>query len=145
MICGTSTCHMAVSQNPLFVPGVWGPYYSAMVPGLWLSEGGQSATGRLLDHVIQSHPATPSITANTSAYVFKHSNYSVWTNSICILNHFFFFNLPGSACRVFLRIQHYLWIRITFVVLAVTAGSLPPSPLSGNPSSLFLTQFSAKL
>lgn len=76
---------MAVSQKALFVPGVWGPYYSAMVPGLWLSEGGQSATGRLLDHVIQSHPASPSITANTSKYV--------WTNSICILNHFFFFNL----------------------------------------------------
>lgn len=69
LICGTSTCHMAVSRKPLFVPGVWGPYYSAMVPGLWLSEGGQSATGRLLDHVIQSHPATPSITANTSVYV----------------------------------------------------------------------------
>lgn len=144
MICGTSTCHMAVSQKPLFVPGVWGPYYSAMVPGLWLSEGGQSATGRLLDHVIQSHPVTPSITANTSAYVFKHNNYSVWTNSICILNDFFYFVLPGGACRVFLRMQHYLWIRVTFVVLAVTAGSLPHALFSGNPSSLFLTQFSAK-
>lgn len=28
--------------------GVWGPYYSAMVPGLWLNEGGQSATGKLV-------------------------------------------------------------------------------------------------
>jgi FGGY-family pentulose kinase len=55
LICGTSSCHMAVSREPRFVPGVWGPYYSAMVPGLWLTEGGQSATGALIDHVIHTH------------------------------------------------------------------------------------------
>lgn len=37
-----------VSTQPLFVPGVWGPYLSAMLPELWLNEGGQSATGRLV-------------------------------------------------------------------------------------------------
>ncbi len=55
LIGGTSTCHMVVSKEPRFVPGVWGPYFSAMVPGLWLSEGGQSATGALIDHTIQTH------------------------------------------------------------------------------------------
>ncbi|MGC4086930.1 MAG: FGGY family pentulose kinase [Polyangiaceae bacterium] len=55
LIGGTSSCHMAVSAEPRFVPGVWGPYFSAMVPGLWLTEGGQSATGALIDHVIHSH------------------------------------------------------------------------------------------
>jgi FGGY-family pentulose kinase len=55
LIGGTSTCHMAVSEQARFIPGVWGPYYSAMVPGLWLTEGGQSATGALIDHVITSH------------------------------------------------------------------------------------------
>jgi len=55
LIGGTSTCHMASSREPRFVPGVWGPYASAMIPGLWLTEGGQSATGALIDHVIQSH------------------------------------------------------------------------------------------
>jgi FGGY-family pentulose kinase len=55
LIGGTSTCHMAVSPEARFIPGVWGPYYSAMVPGLWLTEGGQSATGALIDHVISSH------------------------------------------------------------------------------------------
>lgn len=55
LIGGTSSCHMAVSRGPRFVPGVWGPYYSAMVPGMWLSEGGQSATGSLIDHVIFAH------------------------------------------------------------------------------------------
>lgn len=52
---------MAVSDKEMNVEGVWGPYYSAMVPGLWLNEGGQSATGKLLDHIIDSHPATASI------------------------------------------------------------------------------------
>ncbi|XP_040264002.1 FGGY carbohydrate kinase domain-containing protein isoform X1 [Bufo bufo] len=55
LICGTSSCHMAISEEPIFVPGVWGPYYSAMVPGFWLNEGGQSATGKLIDHVVQGH------------------------------------------------------------------------------------------
>ncbi|XP_075688816.1 FGGY carbohydrate kinase domain-containing protein [Rhinoderma darwinii] len=55
LICGTSSCHMAISKEPIFVPGVWGPYYSAMVPGFWLNEGGQSATGKLIDHVVQGH------------------------------------------------------------------------------------------
>lgn len=57
MICGTSTCHMAISERPLFVPGVWGPYLSAMVPDMWLNEGGQSATGRLIDHMVKGHAA----------------------------------------------------------------------------------------
>lgn len=30
LVCGTSTCHMAISQNKLFIPGVWGPYWSGM-------------------------------------------------------------------------------------------------------------------
>ncbi|XP_057189780.1 FGGY carbohydrate kinase domain-containing protein isoform X3 [Triplophysa rosa] len=57
VICGTSSCHMAVSERALFVPGVWGPYLSAMVPDLWLNEGGQSATGRLVEHVVKGHVA----------------------------------------------------------------------------------------
>jgi len=55
LIGGTSSCHMLVSREARFVNGVWGPYYSAMVPGMWLTEGGQSATGALIDHVIQTH------------------------------------------------------------------------------------------
>lgn len=39
---------------------------SAMVPEYWLSEGGQSATGALLDHIIENHVASP-ILANRAA------------------------------------------------------------------------------
>jgi len=55
LICGTSSCHMAVSQKAHNITGVWGPYFSAMVPGMWLNEGGQSTTGALIDHIICSH------------------------------------------------------------------------------------------
>src|SRR5258708_19952575 len=48
---------MATTAARCFVPGVWGPYYSGMVPGLWLNEGGQSAAGAAIDHLIGSHPA----------------------------------------------------------------------------------------
>lgn len=58
LIGGTSSCHMAVSAEPRFIKGIWGPYFSAMIPGVWLTEGGQSATGALIDHVIHSHAAS---------------------------------------------------------------------------------------
>ncbi|XP_037070904.1 FGGY carbohydrate kinase domain-containing protein-like [Pollicipes pollicipes] len=57
IICGTSSCFMAVSRQPCHVPGVWGPYWSAMLPDLWLSEGGQSASGKLLEALLEAHPA----------------------------------------------------------------------------------------
>ncbi|MFT6931957.1 MAG: D-ribulokinase [Paracoccaceae bacterium] len=55
-VFGTSSCTMTSTKNPVFVPGVWGPYYSAMVPGLWLNEGGQSAAGAAIDHLLDFHP-----------------------------------------------------------------------------------------
>lgn len=56
-IFGTSACAMASTQKPVFVNGVWGPYFSAMIPGLWLNEGGQSAAGAAIDHLVEMHPA----------------------------------------------------------------------------------------
>lgn len=56
LIGGTSSCHMAVSKTARFIDGIWGAYYSAMIPGYWLNEGGQSATGALIDHMITAHP-----------------------------------------------------------------------------------------
>ncbi|OYV39426.1 MAG: ribulokinase [Rhodospirillales bacterium 20-64-7] len=67
LIGGTSSCHMAVSPEPRFVGGVWGPYFGAMLPGLWLNEGGQSASGALIDHVITTHAGYPALLAEAEA------------------------------------------------------------------------------
>ncbi|MCA9604311.1 MAG: FGGY-family carbohydrate kinase [Myxococcales bacterium] len=67
LIGGTSSCHMAVSAEPRFIEGIWGPYASAMVPGMWLTEGGQSATGALIDHVIESHARHAELAAEAGA------------------------------------------------------------------------------
>lgn len=55
-VFGTSSCTMTSTARPVFVPGVWGPYYSAMVPGLWLNEGGQSAAGAGIAQLLDLHP-----------------------------------------------------------------------------------------
>jgi len=64
---GTSACIMASTREPCFVPGVWGPYFSAMVPGRWLCEGGQSAAGAAIDRLVRSHPAYPQVHAAAAA------------------------------------------------------------------------------
>ncbi len=55
-VFGTSSCTMTTTSEPVSVPGVWGPYYSAMVPGMWLNEGGQSAAGAAIDQLLSLHP-----------------------------------------------------------------------------------------
>ena len=56
-VFGTSSCTMTSTKDPVFVPGVWGPYYSAMVPDMWLNEGGQSAAGAAIEQLLLFHPA----------------------------------------------------------------------------------------
>ncbi|KAK4240280.1 Nup93/Nic96-domain-containing protein [Achaetomium macrosporum] len=56
-VAGTSTCHLAMSRDPVFVPGVWGPYRDVLIPGFWMAEGGQSATGELMKHMLETHAA----------------------------------------------------------------------------------------
>ncbi|KAI1759101.1 FGGY-family pentulose kinase [Hypoxylon sp. FL1150] len=57
VVAGTSSCYIVASRNPVFVDGIWGPYQDWVLPGYWMSEGGQVATGMLLQHVIEIHPA----------------------------------------------------------------------------------------
>lgn len=79
LICGTSTCHMAISMNPIMVKGIWGPYFSAMVPNMWLNEAGQSASGMLLDYIISSHPAGAKLLNNisTGEYVTIYNKHNI--------------------------------------------------------------------
>jgi ribulose kinase len=49
---------MATTRQPTFVPGVWGPYFSSMIPNLWLNEAGQSAAGAAVAQLVEMHPAS---------------------------------------------------------------------------------------
>ncbi|XP_068054983.1 FGGY carbohydrate kinase domain-containing protein isoform X4 [Anomalospiza imberbis] len=99
MICGTSSCHMGVSETPIFVPGVWGPYFSAMVPGLWLNEGGQSATGKLINHVVRGHVAFPELEAKAAASA--HSIYTYLNSHLDLIKK----SLPVG----FLTVDLHVW------------------------------------
>jgi FGGY-family pentulose kinase/HAD superfamily hydrolase (TIGR01509 family) len=57
LIAGTSSCIMTLSREARPARGIWGPYLGAALNDYWLNEGGQSATGALLDHVIRLHGA----------------------------------------------------------------------------------------
>lgn len=59
LIAGTSSCVMAFSATPRMTPGVWGPYLGVALPDLWMNEGGQSASGALLDHILKLHGLEP--------------------------------------------------------------------------------------
>jgi D-ribulokinase len=57
LILGTSSSCMALSDEPRFVEGVWGPHFAALTPDQWLTDGGQSAFGAAIDHLLRLHPA----------------------------------------------------------------------------------------
>jgi len=78
VVAGTSTCHLVMSKEPVFAPGIWGPYRDVLLEGRWLAEvlfppsylltsyhshtgclkkGGQSTTGALLHNVLTTHPS----------------------------------------------------------------------------------------
>jgi ribulose kinase len=58
LICGTSTSHMVLSKTAHYVPGIWGPYYGAVLPEMYLNEAGQTATGSILKLVLDMKPET---------------------------------------------------------------------------------------
>ena len=83
IIGGTSNCHMIVSSTPIMAPGIWGPYYGAMLPGFWLNEGGQSAAGALLDWTLHQSDYWPQLEAQAQAE--KRSVYAVINDRVADL------------------------------------------------------------
>jgi FGGY-family pentulose kinase len=49
MIMGSSTCHLAMSPRALFGSGMLGCYPDAVIEGLYTLEGGQTATGSIVN------------------------------------------------------------------------------------------------
>lgn len=71
LIGGTSSCVMRFSSEPQFIASFWGPYRDTVLPGWWVIEGGQSATGALLDHIIRAHGAGLDPTPQTHDLVLE--------------------------------------------------------------------------
>ncbi|CCH41529.1 hypothetical protein BN7_1070 [Wickerhamomyces ciferrii] len=101
-VAGTSTCHIALSKDPIFVEGVWGPYRDVIAPGFWLAEGGQSCTGALLAHVLNTHPAYSELArladqSNVSKFDFLNSRLEYLKRTrgarsvVALAKHLFFY------------------------------------------------------
>ncbi|EGV64560.1 hypothetical protein PSN45_004874 [Yamadazyma tenuis] len=101
-VAGTSTCHIAMTKNPCFVQGVWGPYKDVMAKDYWCAEGGQSCTGALLAHVLSIHPASNELnhlaeTSNLSKFDYLNlilENLVVENNTrsvVSLAKHMFFY------------------------------------------------------
>ncbi len=59
LIAGTSTCVMALSAEPRFIPAAWGPFPDVPLPGEWALEVGQSVSGALLDRLLTPAGGAP--------------------------------------------------------------------------------------
>ncbi len=72
LVAGTSTCLVTFSDHAFSHQGCWGGFRDAGLPGLWLMEAGQSASGALLDHVIRTHPEGGPPTREKHLQVLDH-------------------------------------------------------------------------
>lgn len=61
LVSGSSACHVAVSREPVFAPGIGGPVAGALDEAHWISHAGQSAFGALLDYVISDSAGYPEL------------------------------------------------------------------------------------
>ena len=59
---------MALADGPRFVDGIWGPHFGALTPDQWLIDGGQSAFGGAIDHLLRLHPAFAELSARAGPH-----------------------------------------------------------------------------
>ena len=76
---------MCSTEKPCFAPGVWGPYWGAMVPGYYLNEGGISAAGQLLDFLVQNHAAYAQIPADQNDYAYLNNHLATMGSQVALL------------------------------------------------------------
>lgn len=57
-IMGTSFCHQAVCEQPIFQKGIWGPFNKALTDDYWMLEGGQILAGSITKWFIKEFNIT---------------------------------------------------------------------------------------
>lgn len=53
IVMGTSSCHLLLSENQVFIPGIAGVVKDGILPGFYAYEAGQAAVGDLFNHFIE--------------------------------------------------------------------------------------------
>lgn len=48
MTIGSSSVHLVYTDQPTFIPGLWGPYPDIILKDRWLLQGGQTSTGSVV-------------------------------------------------------------------------------------------------
>ncbi len=75
LVAGTSTCLIFLQKEGLSAEeSLWGPFPDVALPGHALIEGGQSAAGSLLDHVVRMHAAGGSPEPTLLRRIAEHVN-----------------------------------------------------------------------
>lgn len=73
LVAGTSSCLITLHRTaPIAFPSLWGPFADVSLPGYHLREGGQSAAGSLLDHIMRMHAAGGDPDANLYERINTH-------------------------------------------------------------------------
>jgi FGGY-family pentulose kinase len=65
LILGSSTCHLAQSMTPVFA-NIWGPFPDCLVEGMFTLEGGQTATGSIMQWMVEHFGAEAAEKAKTA-------------------------------------------------------------------------------
>jgi FGGY-family pentulose kinase len=58
LVMGTSFVHLVFADKMMFTDGLWGPYKDAVIPGLFLIEGGQVSTGSVTNWFLREFGIT---------------------------------------------------------------------------------------
>ncbi|CAR28964.1 hypothetical protein ZYGR_0U03220 [Zygosaccharomyces rouxii] len=77
IVGGTSTCYLyASSEFSHHIPGVWGPFSNIFDRSDQFSiyEAGQSCTGKLIEHLFKTHPASSHIDTRDWPHLFSQIN-----------------------------------------------------------------------
>jgi len=72
LIAGTSSCVVQLTRQSVQAEGCWGAFRDVAIADLWLTEAGQSASGALLDHILQIHPAGGEPSRARHAAILNH-------------------------------------------------------------------------
>lgn len=73
LVAGTSSCMISFCREEAKPQkSFWGPFENVSYPGLWLREGGQSAAGSLLDHIVRMHAAGGEPDATLHDRILRH-------------------------------------------------------------------------